>query len=100
MTTKNMTTAMMMTTKTMNEAIAGQVSEYNDCVYDWLALTFIAYCSYRPSGDPSPLTDEQRAAYRALPGILDRLDELWAALPRSIRPPHCTFVCRYGSPLW
>jgi hypothetical protein len=92
MTTKKMTTVMT-TTKTMNEAITAQVSQYNDCVEDWLALTFIAYCGYSPSGDLSPLTDEQRAAYRALPGILDRLDELWTALPLSIRPPHCTFAC-------
>lgn len=62
--------------------------EHRQWMSVWCELTYISSGGFTPHGKQLPLTQEQRDAYRAIPDVLDRLEEAWALLPEDVRPLH------------
>ena len=65
----------------MNETDA--IQAHRDAVLSYLELSMFA-----ASGDPAPLTDDQRAAYLTLPFLMDECQEAWDRLPVDSRTVH------------
>lgn len=54
-----------------------------DCLELYNDLSSIAAGGY-----PMPLTEDQRAAYALLPGLIDDCERTWNAIPEDARPVH------------
>lgn len=80
----------MKTTTTAIQTETGDplVLEHREWLSVWSELTAISSGGFDRTGKQLPMTAEQRDAARALPGVLDKLEELWAPMDESIRPRH------------
>jgi hypothetical protein len=64
------------------------IAEHRMWLSVWCDLTRIASGGFTPQGRQLPMTEEQRDAARAIPDVLDRLEEAWALMDESARPLH------------
>lgn len=64
------------------------VAEHREWLSVWADLTRIASGGFTRAGQQLPMTEEQRDAARAIPDVLDRLEEAWARMDETARPLH------------
>ena len=81
-----MTTSQMM--RIEDRFVDPVVAEHRLWLQTYDELTLISGSGFTREGKQLPLTEDQEVAYRAIPDVLDKLEETWAMMDASVRPAH------------
>lgn len=79
---------MTIATKTTSDDTDLALAEHRLWLSTYYELVAVSSGGFTVQGDQLPLTDDQRAAYRAIPSVLDSIEEAWALMDDAVRPAH------------